>query len=106
MRSPDPPAVGRIRRFFLYSAWAPPALWAATLLYLRRFEGWGAWAAAPLILPSFAASVVWGILGVVLLGRAVARERRADLPVLSATLVSGAAAFYYLLRALLLSGLR
>jgi hypothetical protein len=85
------------------SWWVPPALWAATLLYLRPYDGWGAWAAAPLLLPSLVMSAVWGILGVTLLGKAAIRDRRPDVPVLVATLLSGAAALYYTLRYILRS---
>lgn len=28
------------RRAFLRNSWVPPALWAATLLYLRPYDGW------------------------------------------------------------------
>jgi hypothetical protein len=95
--------VNRTRHVFLYSAWVPPALWVATLLYVRRFEGWGAWAAAPLLLPSFALSLVWACAGLLLLVRTGVQNRRPDYAVLAATLVSGAAALYYVGRALLLS---
>jgi hypothetical protein len=54
------------RRAFLRSCWVPPALWAATVLYLRPYDGWGAWAAAPLLLPSLIMSAVWGVFGVIL----------------------------------------
>lgn len=101
--APTPVSGAATRRVFIRASWVPLALWVGTLLYLRRLEGWGAWAAAPLLLPSFALSLWWGCLGVVLLGRAVLRDRRADFPVLAATLVSGAAALYYILRYLVRS---
>lgn len=89
------------RRVFIRTSWVPPALWAATLVYLRPYDGWGAWAAAPLLLPSLVLSMVWGSVGVVLLTKAAVRDRRPDLALLAATLVSGAAALYYTLRHLL-----
>jgi hypothetical protein len=45
--------------------------------------------------------MVWGSVGVVLLTKAAVRDRRPDLALLAATLVSGAAALYYTLRHLL-----
>lgn len=79
----------------------PAALWVATLLYIRPYDGWGAWAAAPLLLPSILLSVVWGTLGVALLGRAVMRRHPVDTVVLAATVVGGGPAFYYTVRYLL-----
>jgi Ni/Fe-hydrogenase subunit HybB-like protein len=90
-----------MRRVFIRSSWVPPALWVATLIYLRGYDGWGAWAAAPLLLPAFVLSAVWGGLGALLVGQAAVQNRRADLPVLAATVLSGGAALYYTLRALL-----
>jgi hypothetical protein len=81
----------------------PAALWVATLLYIRPYDGWGAWAAAPLLLPSILLSVVWGTLGVTLLGQAVVRRQPVDLTVLAATVVSAGPALYYTLRHLLRS---
>ena len=91
------------RRFFLCSSWVPPVLWMVTLLFLRGYDGWGAWAAAPLLVPSLALSAVWGSLGVLLLGHTAVRDRRLDYAALAATLVSGAAVFYYLGRHLVRS---
>jgi hypothetical protein len=56
-----------------------------------------------LLLPSLLLSVLWGTLGLALLGQAALRDRRLDFPVLAATLVSGAPALYYTLRYLLRS---
>jgi hypothetical protein len=71
----------------------------ATLWYLRGYDGWGAWAAAPLLLPSFVLSAVWGCAGLVLSGRSLVRTRQLDVPLLLATVVSGVPALYYTLRA-------
>ena len=85
----------RWRRWFLATCWLPPALWAATLLYLRPYDGWGAWAAAPLLLPSLGLAVTWLAIGLLLLVRGVVGGRAVDLPILGATVTGGAAMIYY-----------
>ncbi|MEX2126078.1 MAG: beta-galactosidase [Woeseia sp.] len=56
------------RSVFLRFCWVPAAVWAATWLYLRSYDGWGAWASAPLLLPSLLLSGLWVIIGLILLG--------------------------------------
>jgi hypothetical protein len=92
-----------MRRFFVSTCWVPPALWVATLLYIRPYDGWGAWAAAPLLLPSVLLSAASGMLGMILLGQTVARRQPMDRSILAATVLSGAPALYYTLRHLLRS---
>lgn len=79
----------------------PPALWGATLLYLRPYEGWGAWAAAPLLLPALALGLLWLAVGGVGIVRAARRRRPIDLALLAATLVGASPAIWYLLRHLI-----
>lgn len=79
----------------LRTCWVPAALWALTLLYIRPYDGWGAWAAAPLLLPSFILSAVWGIVGLGLIIAAASRDRRLDPPLVAATLLSGSVVIYY-----------
>lgn len=91
MRSPT-------RRALIRSCWVPATLWVATLLYIRPYDGWGAWAAAPLLLPSLVLGVAAGACGGLLLGRAIARRLPLDRAVLAATLLGAAPAQYYGLR--------
>ncbi len=91
------------RRAFLRTCWVPAALWALTLLYIRPYDGWGAWAAAPLLLPSLVLSAVWGLVGLALVLVAASRDRRLDLPMVAGTLLSGSAAIYYTLSYLIRS---
>lgn len=79
----------------------PAALWVATLLYIRPYDGWGAWAAAPLLLPSILLSAGWGAVGLTLLGQAAVRRQPVDVRVLGAALVSAGPALYYTARHLL-----
>ncbi|MGD8288894.1 MAG: hypothetical protein PVI31_09750, partial [Gemmatimonadota bacterium] len=46
--------MSRGRTTLLWTSWLPLALFVAARLYVDRFEGWGQWAAAPVLLgPSF-----------------------------------------------------
>ena len=78
------------RSVFLRTCWIPAGLWIVTLFSLRRYDGWGAWAAAPLLLPALGLSIVgvmWGAWLLVTAGRAgrfdtvvgLARSRAASL---------------------------
>jgi hypothetical protein len=40
----------RERSFLVWTAWIPAASFAGISLYAARFDGWGAWATAPLFL--------------------------------------------------------
>jgi hypothetical protein len=70
-------------------------LWLGTLWSIRSYEGWGAWAAAPLIIPSVLLSVLWGIAGLSLLGAHLARTRHVDAPLAQATLLGAVVFLYY-----------
>lgn len=63
----DPTTRGH--KTFVWTSWLPLALFVAAHLYVDRFEGWGQWAAAPVLLgPAFlsgafllaGARVAWG----------------------------------------------
>ena len=53
-----------VGRIFISISWIPLALFVATWVYIRQYDGWGAWAAAPLIIPSLALSLGFGLYGV------------------------------------------
>lgn len=50
-------------RVFIAISWIPLALFVATSVYVRQFDGWGAWAAAPLFIPPLAISLGFGLYG-------------------------------------------
>ena len=78
------------RKLLLRTCWLPPALWVGAAVYIRQYDGWGAWAAAPLLLPAVILSIGLGVAGVVLLAMNYRRSRRWDGPLLGATaLASG-----------------
>lgn len=84
-----------IRSAFLWSCWIPGVTWAAALLYVRSYEGWGAWAAALSLLPGLVLSGLWAAVGAILLSSAALRQQKVDLAVLGATLVGGSMVLYY-----------
>jgi len=55
--------------FIRLSCWIPLLLWIGLSAYVSRFEGWGQWAAAPvLLIPLFASAAfsIYGLAGVLL----------------------------------------
>lgn len=61
---------------YAVSAWLPVAVLVALKIYVSQFEGWGAWAAAPLFLIPLALSLIIGLVGVAIFARRRAAERR------------------------------
>lgn len=51
-----------IRRLYVAFSPTPLLLFALLLVYMGTLEGWGAWAAAPMILPTRAESARWRTL--------------------------------------------
>ena len=54
-----------MRAFWLLS-WIPAATWVGMRAYVGQYDGWGAWAAAPLLLVPVAVSAVFVGIGLVL----------------------------------------
>ena len=82
------------RRLLLRTCWLPPALWAGAQLYIDQYDGWGAWAAAPVLLPAVMLSMGMGAAGLVLLMLVRRRARAWDVPLLAATAVSSSVIAY------------
>ena len=89
----------RGRRVFLWASPLPLLLHYVALWYVGQYDGWGAWTAAPLLLPAIMLS-----LGMFLTGIAFwyqGRRRRGRDPLLvAATVLAGSVAIFYLFRAL------
>lgn len=89
-------------RLFHASCWVPAAALAGMMIYVQQFEGWGQWAAAPmLLLPVILSGVMtaWGLLRVL-------AERRAGRPHAGTWVAAAIAAiplFWILYRLLLTS---
>ena len=87
----------RTRQLYLVTSWIPLASLMALLRYLKQFDGWGAWAAAPLFLPVIGLSAFMGFAGIVLYVRQW-RIGHHDLYLLVATLLAGSVAIYYVFK--------
>jgi hypothetical protein len=59
-----------IRRLYVLFSPTPLLLFVFFLAYTVRLEGWGAWAAGPMILPIAAFSAIYGVYGIWLSVRA------------------------------------
>ena len=88
------------RQIFLATSWVPLASLVILLRYLKQFDGWGAWGAAPLFLPVIGLSAGMGLGGLGLCFRQWRRGHH-DLVLLVATLLAGSVAAYYVVRAFL-----
>ncbi len=84
-----------MRRLFLWTCWLPPALWLATLAYIRPYDGWGAWAAAPLLLPSLGLAAVYGLFGIGVVVGERERAGRWDWATIVGTLVAASPVLYH-----------
>jgi hypothetical protein len=51
------------RTFFVWISWLPLASFVATNVYVDRFDGWGQWAAAPMLLAPILLSLVVLVVG-------------------------------------------
>jgi len=88
----------RGRRVFFWASPLPLLLHSVALWYVGRYDGWGAWAAAPLSLPAIILS-----LGMFLTGLAFwyqGRRTGRDPLLVAATMLAGSVALFYLFRAL------
>jgi ABC-type spermidine/putrescine transport system permease subunit II len=54
-------------KVFFWLAPMPPLVLIATFIYISQFDGWGAWAAAPMLLIPIIFSAVIGSYGLLLL---------------------------------------
>lgn len=87
-------------RIFLCLCWTPPVAFLAGRRYVAGYEGWGAWAAAQILVIPFVASVVLGTAGAVLC-LVQWRTQRPLARLLAATLLAASVALYLAIRALL-----
>ncbi len=85
----------KIRKFYVAVSPLPLVLFAGLWMYVRQFEGWGAWAAGIILFYPIVLSMVMGAAGIGL----VVQARRCGESVRSlviATLVSGGVGFWFL----------
>ena len=86
------------KKIFIWSCPLPLLIFLALSFYLRRYDGWGAWAAAPMLLPPVFLSFFMLIAGA---GLAV-HSRKSDesgVALIVASLVAGSLFLFLLARA-------
>jgi hypothetical protein len=49
--------------FIRFACWIPLLLWIVLNIYVNQFEGWGRWAAAPVLLIPLLTSAAFSIFG-------------------------------------------
>lgn len=84
-------------RLFLWLSPLPLIVFGIGNWYVDRFEGWGRWAAAPVLLVPILLSLGMGIAG----GVSTVMQRRSGNPWgewLSGTLIAGGLALYFLVK--------
>jgi len=86
-------------RIFRFISWIPIAVWIATEMYTRGFEGWGQWAAAPMFLVPVVLSAAMVPVGLRLC-RDQSRAAGPIRPTAVATLLAAVPALWFLARAL------
>jgi arsenate reductase len=90
-------AMEKITKIYSILSPLPLVLLALISIYVKQFDGWGAWAAAPLLIPPFILSFVQGLWGILLIRQA----KREDVPqrkLMSATLLAGSLAILAILK--------
>jgi hypothetical protein len=91
----SPRGIGpRIRTVLIVMSWMPWAAWLSTLLYMRGLDGWGTWAAAPMLLPAVFLSIGLGSVGVVAVALDYQANGRVDKPLALATFLSASLILY------------
>ena len=87
----------KIRKIFIFLSPLPLVFFVLLLIYVNQFEGWGAWAAGPMLIPPIILSFMMGVWGVLLIWQA----KREDVPegkLFWATLLAGSLAIWVALR--------
>lgn len=86
---------------FIWTSPFPLLIFWGLSIYVNRFEGWGQWAAAPMLLIPIFLSLLMGGVGVVLIVQA--RKQRAPTANLwASTLMASSLFLYYLVKGILL----
>ena len=75
--------------FIRFACWIPGLLWIGLDVYVNRFEGWGQWAAAPILLIPLLASAVFILIGLTVVWSRYRRQRSISKIDALATFVSG-----------------
>ncbi len=89
------------KKIYIWSSPLPLILFFALSLYVQKYEGWGAWAAAPMLLPPVFLSLIMLVtgLGFTLHSR---KMQESSGGLIIATFVAGALFIFLLVRAVLM----
>ena len=87
-----------IRHLYVAFSPTPLLLFVLLLVYMGTREGWGAWAAAPMILPVVVYSAAYGVYGIWLTAKDESVRWRALLA--TSAVLSGSVAIWLLLQGL------
>ena len=90
-----------VKNIYIWSCPLPLILLFALSVYIRKYDGWGAWAAAPMLLPAVLLSFIMLITG---LGFIVHSRKLKESSgrLIIATLVAGSLFLFLLVRATLM----
>ena len=88
----------RAERIFCSASWLPVACWIASEVYVSQFEGWGQWAAAPILLLPFFLSIIVAISGLLII-RKHGSDRRSGTYLGACTLLAAVPAIWFVVRA-------
>ncbi len=94
------PVVTRGSRLYRWLSWLPLAALLAGFAYVERYEGWGRWAAAPLLLVPVFLSALMALFGALVCRREADAGGLTKLTALAAVL-SSLPLIWFMVRALL-----
>lgn len=89
--------MGKIRKIFIILSPLPLVIFGLLLIYVNQFEGWGAWAAGPMLIPPIILSFMMGLWGILLTWQAK-REEVPEGKLILATLLAGSLAIWILVK--------
>jgi hypothetical protein len=84
----------KARSFLIATSWIPLTLWFGTRYSIRGYDGWGAWAAAPMLLPAVFLSIGLGLAGLIAVALDLVNGQRPDWLLIAATLLSASVILY------------
>ena len=87
----------KITKIYFILSPLPLVLIGLISIYVRQFEGWGAWAAAPMLIPPFILSFIMGLWGILLI-RQAKRKNAPEGKLMLAALLAGSLAIWAIIR--------
>ncbi len=87
-------------KWYFIVSWMPLVLFFLGSIYIKKFEGWGAWAASPILAIPVVFSIALGLIGIVMIFHAVQKHSLTSSLVL-ATLLSGCLGLWFLAKAII-----